>query len=322
MGNVISGIGEPANLRVRDAAVGLAILLTWTLAGPHLAMSLLGRPLPPWISIVGFLVGPLLFLLLYPFWAAHRCGAGPLLAWPGAGSVLREAIVGIGAGAATMAVLGGVELALFGKWLDLPEPLRQLISAQNALVPILMGVLALTVIPIAEEVFYRGLVYGALRRWSVPAALVAQAMVFALAHQYGLVYSAFVFAGGMLLGLVYEWRRTLWAPIFMHLTCAGISVPLLVTAYVAYGNTPALGVVLESHDDGCLITRVIPESSAEEAGLKAGDIVISLNEQATPSPRDLIVTLAQCEVGSEVQVEIIRRGRRTTLNVTLSHRRR
>jgi len=309
-------------MRVRDAAIGLAILLTWTLAGPYLAISLFGRPLPLWLLIGLFLIGPVLFLLLYPFWAAHRCGAGSLLRWPGARRASREAIIGIGAGVATMAVLGGVELALFGKWLDPPEPLRQLIAAQNALIPILTCVIILTLVPIAEEVFYRGLVYGSLRRWNVPAALVAQAMVFAIVHQYGLVYSAFVFVGATLIGLVYEWRRTLLAPIFMHLTCAVISVALLVMAYIAYGNTPALGVALESHADGCRITKVIPHSSAEEAGLETGDIVVSLDEQATRRPRDLIATLTQGQVGSEVRIEIIRHGRRMTLNVTLKYRRR
>jgi hypothetical protein len=110
--------------------------------------------------------------------------------------------------------------------------------------------------------------------------------------------------------------------IFMHLTCGFVCVPLLVMAYIAYGNTPALGVALESHDEGCRVTRVIPQSSAEQAGLEAGDVVISLDEQATRRPRDLMAALAKCKVGSQVRIEIIRHDRRMTLNVTLNRRRR
>lgn len=309
-------------MRMRDSAIGVAILVAWLGAGPVLIIRLLGDPLSLWLSISGFLLGPTLFLIFYPLWAAGRCGSKTLLKWPGLRPAIREAIIGFGCGVALTLGLGGIEFALFGKTLDFPEPLRQLIVAPDALMLIVVCVLALTFIPLGEELFYRGLVYGSLRRWGVPAALALQALVFALVHQYGLIYSVFVFAGGVLFGIVYEWRRTLWAPVFMHLTTNIVTVTLLVMAFIAYGNSPLLGVVLENHDNGCRIKRVLPNSSAEEAGLKAGDIVISLDDQPTSRPDELISTIEQFELGSELWLEINRGGSNLNLPVTLNHTRR
>ena len=308
---------EPANIRARETALGLAILF----AGHYSIMALLGGPVPLWLRICGFVIVPILFLVLYPFWAARRCGA-ELLKWPGARRLTHEAVIGIGCGVSIMLTLGSIEYALFGKAYELPEQLRELVVAPDAMMPMVIGVFAVTVVPLGEELFFRGVVYGSLRRWSVPGALAAQAFVFALFHHYGLIYSVFLFVGGVLLGLVYEWRRTLWAPICMHLTCNIISVTVLAMAFIVYGNTPLLGTVLENHDDGCRITRVLPNSSAEAAGLKSGDIVISLDDQPTSHPNELISAIEQFELGSELRLEIKRSGRRMTLTVTLNHTRR
>ena len=312
---------EHTNIRVRYAVIGLGILVVWAVV-QSLTVALPIGPIPLLLSFIGFAIGPTLFLIFYPFWAARRCGAKPPLKWLGARPIIREAVIGIGCGIAMTLALGGIEFAIFGKTLGFPEPLRQLVVAQDSLMIISMGLLALTIIPLGEELFFRGLVYGVLRRWSISGSLAAQAFAFALYHRYDLTYSMLIFAAGILFGIVYEWRRTLWAPIFMHLTGNIISFTLLIAAFIAYGNTPVLGVALENHDDGCRITKVFPGSTAEEAGLKTGDIVVKLDDQPISSPSDLISAMEQFELGDQLRLEIKRNGKRMALPVTLNQRRR
>lgn len=75
--------------------------------------------------------------------------------------------------------------------------------------------------PLAEELFFRGLLYNSLRqRIAVPAAVFVQALAFSLVH-YQTTYRDLaslgaVFLTGCLLVGVYEWRKTLWAPVMMH----------------------------------------------------------------------------------------------------------
>jgi membrane protease YdiL (CAAX protease family) len=76
---------------------------------------------------------------------------------------------------------------------------------------------AMTVAPLTEELFFRGLVYSWLRRFTpVIVALVLQAAVFALLHPFDWVHLAIVFVFGLVLGGLYEWRKTLLSPILFH----------------------------------------------------------------------------------------------------------
>jgi hypothetical protein len=75
--------------------------------------------------------------------------------------------------------------------------------------------------PLAEELFFRGFLYNALRqRIVLPVAVFSQALVFSLIH-YRTPYTSpvhigIVFFTGCVLAGVYEWRKTLWAPIMLH----------------------------------------------------------------------------------------------------------
>jgi len=73
--------------------------------------------------------------------------------------------------------------------------------------------------PIAEEVFFRGVLYGFLRRWGVAAALVLSTVIFVLSH--GIAHGVPVtrVAGGILFAVVYEVEGILLVPITIH--CLG-----------------------------------------------------------------------------------------------------
>ena len=70
--------------------------------------------------------------------------------------------------------------------------------------------------PVAEEIFFRGIVYGFLRKWGVLPALVGSTAVFVAAHtlQSGLPLPQIV--GGLVFAIAYELEGTLLVPIVIH----------------------------------------------------------------------------------------------------------
>ncbi len=72
--------------------------------------------------------------------------------------------------------------------------------------------------PFAEEVFFRGFVYGALRNRFTPyGAIAISAVVFAALHgKLGVLIPIFV--TGLALAWVYEKTGSLWPPLVAHTT--------------------------------------------------------------------------------------------------------
>jgi membrane protease YdiL (CAAX protease family) len=70
--------------------------------------------------------------------------------------------------------------------------------------------------PIAEEVFFRGVLYGFLRRWGVIVALILSTLIFVLCHpiSHGIPVTHLV--GGLLFALAYEIGGSLMVPITVH----------------------------------------------------------------------------------------------------------
>lgn len=75
--------------------------------------------------------------------------------------------------------------------------------------------LVCVVVPIGEEIFFRGFVYGALRRWGVAMATGLSAMFFAAVHQQ-VVHFLPIFVLGVILALLYERTRSLVGAVAVH----------------------------------------------------------------------------------------------------------
>jgi membrane protease YdiL (CAAX protease family) len=71
------------------------------------------------------------------------------------------------------------------------------------------------VAPIAEEAFFRGIVYGFLRRWGVLVALVGSTVVFVLPHIRANVPVTQI-VGGIVFAVAYETTGNLMVPITIH----------------------------------------------------------------------------------------------------------
>ncbi|QFU07459.1 putative periplasmic serine endoprotease DegP-like precursor [Rhodobacteraceae bacterium THAF1] len=70
---------------------------------------------------------------------------------------------------------------------------------------------------------------------------------------------------------------------------------------------------------GALITDV-PEGPAMEAGIEAGDVIVSFNEQPVEDTRGLVRRVGDAPVGETVPVTVYRDGEQIDLDVTLGRR--
>lgn len=68
---------------------------------------------------------------------------------------------------------------------------------------------------------------------------------------------------------------------------------------------------------GAVVSQILPNSPAEEAGLKIGDIILSVNDQPIKNANDVINTVAFLRVDSKTKIEIMRDKKRMALTPTL-----
>ncbi|MHC4457413.1 MAG: Do family serine endopeptidase [Planctomycetota bacterium] len=77
---------------------------------------------------------------------------------------------------------------------------------------------------------------------------------------------------------------------------------------------------LQKGDKGVLVPEVTEDSAAEKAGLKYGDIIIEFNGQPVETDTELQRRVAMLKPGTEVEIVVLRDGRRKTLTATLGER--
>ena len=80
-------------------------------------------------------------------------------------------------------------------------------------------------------------------------------------------------------------------------------------------HAEALG--LDRNTKGVMITDVYPETPAEAAGLKRGDVIQTINDKTVTSLRDLRVLIAQTAPGSSVKLRISRDGKTRVVEAML-----
>jgi len=70
--------------------------------------------------------------------------------------------------------------------------------------------------PIAEEIFFRGILYGFFRKWGMLTALVLSTLLFVLSHPASHTIPITQMIGGILFAVAYEMEKNLLVPIIIH----------------------------------------------------------------------------------------------------------
>lgn len=87
-----------------------------------------------------------------------------------------------------------------------------------------------------------------------------------------------------------------------------------------FGNQARIGAAIVDADDGALVTQVTPGRSADEAGLRVGDVIQSIDgvdlTEGEDSPREQVVArLREVEAGDTVELVVERGGRSIDIDV-------
>ncbi len=70
--------------------------------------------------------------------------------------------------------------------------------------------------PIAEEIFFRGIIYGFFRRWGVVVAISLSTLIFVFAHMIDTALPVTQAIGGIVFAAAYEVEGKLMVPISIH----------------------------------------------------------------------------------------------------------
>jgi len=87
---------------------------------------------------------------------------------------------------------------------------------QNSVEQVLFFCIGSCIAPVAEEIFFRGILYGFFRRWGFFAAIILSTAIFFIAHNNAGLPQ---WIGGILFAIAYESEGNLMTPIVIH--CMG-----------------------------------------------------------------------------------------------------
>jgi len=84
--------------------------------------------------------------------------------------------------------------------------------------------------------------------------------------------------------------------------------------------TSDLRDALDLSGDGALVSSVVPDGPAERAGLRKGDVIVSVDRRDIGSPEDLSEIIGDAREGESVSLTVVRKGERLVLAVRLGER--
>lgn len=133
--------------------------------------------------------------------------------------------VGLGAAAAvirTGIIYGLIEL--FPILNEGADALAEMLVFEEAWKMLIVGSLATLVVPVYEEIFFRGFIHNAFRnRLGMWGAIIASSLIFGLFHIIpAQIITAFLL--GLVLGWLYEKSGSLWTVIIAHVVNNGLAM--------------------------------------------------------------------------------------------------
>ncbi len=312
-----------AQWNTRWLVVGLAFLMLWCCG--YLFDHEWVSQFSPWLLLILTGLVPHVFLIVFPIVTRspnqrNSFGIPPL----------RRCLIEFGI-SIPVVILSLVALALLNYLLGrllpgtslTPDAAAKWARSPARTLVIIVLVFSFTIAPLSEELFFRGFLYNAFRArmpWII--AVVAQCLIFGFCHLFywGALHAVIVFFLGLLLTLIYEWRKTLIAPIFVHAGFNSIAALGTAVMMAAYANTAALGIVGDQHDSVCMIHEIVPNSAAEAAELRVGDVIVTINGNSIRDFQQLLDTIRLYRPGDTVSIVLDRGGKPVEVKVVLSRR--
>ncbi len=204
-----------------------------------------------------------------------------------------------------------------------PDPFEPFVHSPDRFEVLSFRIMAVLVAPVVEEVFFRGMLYNALRqRLHVIVAILLQAVVFGFYHPFGVVFSSTIAVGSLGIAAIYEWRKTLVATVLLHAFVNGIGLLLMTWVGPSDADAPRLGMHGSAHNGGCLVTELVPGSAAEKAGLQAGDVVVAVDGKPVADIPGIFQIIRTKHLGDTVAVEFLRDGKAQRVEAVLNVLRR
>ncbi|MEZ9448280.1 Do family serine endopeptidase [Vibrio splendidus] len=68
---------------------------------------------------------------------------------------------------------------------------------------------------------------------------------------------------------------------------------------------------------GAFVSQIVPDSAADKAGLKAGDVIVSINGKRIETFSELRAKVATLGAGKQIELGVVRDGKNMTFDVTL-----
>jgi S1-C subfamily serine protease len=95
----------------------------------------------------------------------------------------------------------------------------------------------------------------------------------------------------------------------------GLQLVPLTARLARDNNTDPNALVQLPERDGALVQRVLPQSPAEQAGLRRGDLVVAAAEQTVPDPAALLRLVEASSVGEPLPLTVLRGDQELSLAI-------
>lgn len=120
-------------------------------------------------------------------------------------------------------------------------------------------------------------------------------------------------------------RRTAMSLFVGLVTIAGIACahPASATAWLGVYSqdiTPELREGMNYNGAGALVTRVVPDSPADRAGVERGDVIVGVGGEDVGSPGDLVEAVGSASEDASIDILVVRDGAKKSLRAKLASR--
>jgi len=161
---------------------------------------------------------------------------------------------------------------------------------------IVQSFLIVIAVPFVEEIFWRGHVQNVLQKiFNRPVAIVAQAALFALFHLRGFAGGLQVFISGLILGIWYDWKRTLLPLIVAHMIFNSLHFVRLWSMHLELQKINATQDCRALIEDLCIPSDYSDEENARFYYERAYGLLVEMPGMLSPSD----VTVWPTEVPDE-----------------------